>query len=188
MGAKIFIAVISLCLLALVAACGAEPSTKGPASPRAHSTTDVASSRALTTGASTQASSSSSSVEVFFPKLRKVEVTLLVVAQGEFFVDDDGCLRVDDVGARGDLGFVPLWTPQYELESEGDGIRVVDKKGHTVARVGEKVHMGGGAIGRKDLEEHAFLDERTMRELFERCSGKDYWLVSDRGVNLLSQE
>jgi hypothetical protein len=170
----------------LAAACGAQPATEGPASPRAASTTEVASSQAPTT--EDTLGSSSSSTEVFFPKLKQVEDTPLVVAQGEFFVDEDGCLRVDDVGARGELGFVPLWTPQYELESEGDGIRVVDKKGHTVARVGEKVHMGGGAIGRKDLEEHAFLDERTMRELFERCSGKDYWLVSDRGVNLLSQE
>ena len=50
--------------------------------------------------------------KVFFPKLEGLQPTPLLVAKGEFFSDDEGCLRLDDEGALGELGFVPLWTPQ----------------------------------------------------------------------------
>ena len=125
--------------------------------------------------------------EVFFPELKKAELTPLVVAKGKFFLGDRGCLRVNDPGAKGDLGFVPLWTPQYELGTGNDGIRILDGRGRVVARVGEKVIMGGGGIDRKTLEEHDFVDERPMRELFERCSGNDHWMVSNWEVRPTSQ-
>jgi hypothetical protein len=80
-----------------------------------------------------------------------------------------------------------LWAPQYELDTGGDGIRVLDKKGRVVARVGEKVIMGGGGIDRKTLKEHSFMGEQPMRELFERCSGNVYWMVLDGDMHLSSQ-
>ena len=48
--------------------------------------------------------------------------------------------------------------------------------------------MGGGGIDRQTLEGHALMGERPMRELFERCSGNDYWIVSDGDVHPTSPE
>ncbi len=124
---------------------------------------------------------------MFFPKLKRSVLTPLAVAKGKFFLDDEGCLRVDDAGANGKLGFVPLWTPQYELDTKGEGIRVLDRQGRVVARVGEEMYMGGGAIDRKTLKERGVLGERTLQELFDRCSGKDYWTVDAGDVHLVSQ-
>ena len=88
---------------------------------------------------------------------------------------------MNDPGAKCDLGFVPLWTPQYEPDTGNDGIRILDGRGRVVARVGEHVTMGGGGIDRKTLEERDFMEERSMRKLFGRCSGNDYWMVSNGG-------
>lgn len=120
---------------------------------------------------------------VFFPKLKKSVPTQLVVAIGELSVDERGCLRVDDEGARDDRGWTPLWTPQYELDTRGGGVQVLDAKGRVVARVGEEVRMGGGGIDRASLAESDFMDERLMRQLFERCPG-DYWIVFAGDVNI----
>ncbi len=78
-----------------------------------------------------------------------------------------------------------LWTPRYEPNTGGGSIRVLDRKGRTVAKVGEKVLVGGGALDRETLGEHDFMEERKMRKLFERCSGNDYWMVADGDVRLL---
>jgi len=76
-----------------------------------------------------------------------------VWAQGTLVVDAAGCMRVKD--PTYDPGYVPLWTPQYRVESEGDKIQILDGKGRVVGRVGEKISVAGSAIGRSDLEDRA---------------------------------
>ena len=124
---------------------------------------------------------------VFFPEVSRPADSPLLIARGAFFLDEAGCLRVADVTNRGERGYVPLWPPAYELETPDEGVRVTDGKGRVVARVGERVFMGGGGIDRETLEEYGFLDERTMRELFERCPGDNYWMVLGGDVRLPSQ-
>ena len=126
---------------------------------------------------------SSPDAEVFFPKLKKSVPTPLVMTIGELSVDEAGCLRVADKWARDERGWTPLWTPQYELDTRGGEVQVLDAKGRVVARVGEEVRMGGGGIDRASLEESNFMDERLMRQLFERCPG-DYWIVFAGDVNI----
>ena len=38
-------------------------------------------------------------------------------------------------------GYIPLWPPQYELDADGHGARILDGRGQIVARVGEEVDM-----------------------------------------------
>ena len=71
-----------------------------------------------------------------------------------------------------------LWPAKFGLDKRGGSIVVLDGEGRVVARVGDKVEMGGGAVDRRTLEGNEVLDEQTERELFERCPGT-YWLVSD---------
>jgi hypothetical protein len=123
---------------------------------------------------------------VFFPELVDPSDGPLLIARGEFSLDGAGRLRVGDVTTRGGLGYVPLWPPQYELET-GGAIRVLDGKGRVVAKVEEDGTMGGGGIDGETLEEYGYPGERTMGELFERCPGNDYWMVLGGTVWLSSQ-
>jgi hypothetical protein len=149
-------------------ACGADPAAEGPAKTQASGSTRT----------------SPSDAEVFFPELKKPHLTPLLPLVGKLLLDREGCLRVDDpTFAQDDPGYVPVWPPQYKPDAEGDDVRILDGKGRVVARVGEKVDMGGGEIDRATLEERNFMGERLARELFERCPGR-YWLISDGEVKI----
>jgi hypothetical protein len=82
-----------------------------------------------------------------------------------------------------DPGRVPLWPSGFELDTTGGKIRVLNGNGRVVARAGEEVVMGGGDVPREALEENDVLDERTKRELFERCPGV-YFLASPEGMRI----
>ncbi len=89
------------------------------------------------------------------------------------FVDEGGCLRLEHGG-----GFteVPIWPPRFDLRTEGGEVRVLDGEGGIVARVGDRVEMGGGEVW--SLAGIRSVDGRTRRELEERCPGP-YWLVGE---------
>ncbi len=70
---------------------------------------------------------------------------------------------------------MPVWQANYALGTEGEGIVVLEGEGRVAARVGAKVYMGGGEVGQA-LKGINAVDERTKRELSERCPGT-YWLV-----------
>ena len=72
---------------------------------------------------------------------------------------------------------VPLWPPGYEPSVGGDEFRVLDTEGRVVGRVGEMITMGGGGI-REEAPTEDVLDQRTKRELLERCQGT-YFLVQE---------
>jgi hypothetical protein len=54
---------------------------------------------------------------------------------------------------------------------------VLDDRGRTVGRVGEKVKLSGGKVTDQMVRTGAMVDGRTVRELLERCPS-DYFLVS----------
>jgi hypothetical protein len=73
-----------------------------------------------------------------------------------------------------------MWPSDYELDTEGDNLQILDGEGKVVAQVGERVSMGGGEVGvQKDL-----VDARTARELRERCPGGGYWVVTAVDVRM----
>lgn len=93
---------------------------------------------------------------------------------GYLVVDEAGCLRLTYSGSYNN---VLVWPPDYSLKAAGGEVLVLNEEGETVARVGDKVHLGGGEVG-TSLEGIEALSERTRRELQESCPGS-YWLVSE---------
>ncbi len=119
--------------------------------------------------------------EIFFPKQRPAKFGYEELQSGELVRDAEGCLRVRyEAGA-----VVPLWPPGYEPSVGGDEVRILDAEGRIVGRVGEMITMGGGGIREEALTEDV-LDQRTKRELLERCQGT-YFLVQEGTVRMPKQ-
>ncbi len=168
--------VLSLCLpcLVLLAACGPDPGAAS--SPEA--------TQAEPTKADLTEISSPTGEEVFFPQVRPTGGGFSAPEArggGLLILDEEGCLRMTIPGERPEEGEVPVWPLGFELDTtSGKEVRILDRRGRVVAEVGKKVVMGGGEIGKATLKENGILDERTWRELFERCPpGYGYWLVGE---------
>ena len=150
-------------IILAAAACGEGPAAQDPAT--------TSSSGEATTAASTAAG-------VFFPTQRPVNFGYEELQSGQLVRDAEGCLRVRyEAGA-----VVPLWPPGYEPSVGGDEVRILDAEGRIVGRVGEMITMGGGGIREEALTEDV-LDQRTKRELLERCPGT-YFLVQEGTVRI----
>ena len=117
---------------------------------------------------------------VFFPRQRPGGEAMMSETSGELVLDDEGCLRVKT--APKGPGATPVWPAGFELHKSGGEVSVVDEEGRVVARVGERVYVGGDEIPRDQIE---LADERMRRELFERCPG-DYWIVGSE-VKMLEE-
>ena len=181
MSGRIFNAMLSLCLLALLAACGTGPAAEGPATTRETGSTTVASSQAATTGAASYETEVFRGKEVFFPRQRKSGLGPSALGHGKLVVDEEGCIRMKPLPQ--DPGYVPIWPSDYELDTGGGKIQILNGKGKVVARVGEEVSMGGGQV---DVQKYV-VDARTARELRERCPGGGYWLVTEGFVRMPRQ-
>lgn len=92
-------------------------------------------------------------------------------ARGRLVLDEEGYSRV-----VGDDRVVPIWPADFDVECEGGEVLVLDRWGWIVARVGERVHMGGGGIGRESPVEGNVIDEEQKQKLLERRPGS-YFLV-----------
>ena len=172
---------LSLCLLALLVACGTGPTAEGPDTTRGTDSTTAASSQATTRGASSYETEVFRGKEVFFPRLRRSGLGPSALGHGKLVVDDEGCIRMKPLPQ--DPGFVPIWPSNYELDTEGDKIQILNAKGKVVAQVGEEVSMGGGQV---DVQRF-LVDARTARELRERCPGGGYWAVTEGFVRMPRQ-
>ena len=147
--------VLAACLA--LCGCGAEPPEGGPPADG----TPVGGS-----------SGTVPSAEIFFPRLKK-GAGFDALLDGRLVVDGAGCLRIGSGEST-----VPLWMRGWELETADGGPRVLDDRGRTVGRVGEKVKLGGGEVTDGMVEGGAMVGgRRTARELLERCPG-DYFLVT----------
>ena len=95
---------------------------------------------------------------------------------GRLVLDDRGCLRIAYAYERVTYDSVPVWPGDFGLNTEDNEVRVLDRKGRVVGRVGEKIKLGGGEISKGALQENDVVDKQMLHKLFERCPG-DYWLV-----------
>ena len=148
---------LALAALFLPAACGGGPGAKGD-----------------------ETTASSRDTGVLFPRQRPGTEALMSETSGELVLDDEGCLRVKTTPEG--PGATPVWPAAFESNTSGGEVSVLDGEGRVVARVGERVYMGGGEIPRHQIE---LADERMRRELFERCPG-DYWIVGSE-VKMLEE-
>jgi hypothetical protein len=152
--ARTLAAALTLAAVSL-AACGADPPTGG--------------------------GETTAPARVFFPQQPPGGESMMAETSGELVLDDEGCLRVK--ATPKDPGATPVWPADYELDANGDEIRVLDEEGRVAAKVGEEVYMGGGEIPKGQV---TLTDEQMLRELFERCPG-EYWIVGSE-VRMLHQQ
>ncbi len=96
------------------------------------------------------------------------------LAVGRLVVDDVGCLRLKDdrAGGRGDL---IVWPPGYSMTVEDGEIQIVRGDGQTVARVGDRVEMGGGQITPTSGSREAYEEKLKISE---KCMGP-LWIVGE---------
>lgn len=89
----------------------------------------------------------------------------------------DGCIRIQDEGDGSDDLIV--WPAEFDLHLEGDEVRILNGTGQTVARVGDRVEMGGGQV--PDSEE-----QRRKLNIPEECQGP-LWIVGE-GIERIDDE
>ena len=151
------VALLTLCLLALVSCEAGQPaqSSGEPQTARASSSPAVASSRVP---------------GVFVAERRPGGEYMLSEIRGELVLDERGCLRVRHRG----VSSVIVWPSGFEPERSDGGVRILDREGEVVAKVGEAVYMGGGGTPIRGSEA---VDDGTRRELLKRCPGS-YWVAA----------
>lgn len=82
---------------------------------------------------------------------------------------EDGCLRLQN---GTDEGYAAIWPFGFSFQVEGDEVTVLGREGESVARVGERILVGGGEMPGVTAEEIAPYVEQPVR-----CTGT-YWSVA----------
>jgi hypothetical protein len=85
----------------------------------------------------------------------------------------DGCLRIED-GHYAD-GWLVIWPSGSDIRVADDGIEVVNAEGKPVARVGEQLGAGGGAI--ENTRGMESINEMIPGMPIEGCRGP-YWVAA----------
>lgn len=148
----------ALAAVSLAAACGGDTPAQGP-------------DESATTKASGPTAGASSDVPgVFFAERRPGGEDMLSEIRGELVLDERGCLRVRYRGGSS----VIVWPTGFEPDRADGEVRVLDREGKVVARVGEAVDMGGGET---PIQGNKAVDDRTRQELLKRCPGA-YWVAA----------
>jgi len=88
-------------------------------------------------------------------------------------VEADGCLRIED-GYYAD-GWLVLWPFGSDIRVGDDRIEVINEDGRLVARVGEWMRAGGGAV--ENTSGMAGLDEMIPGMPIDGCNGP-YWVAA----------
>jgi len=114
----------------------------------------------------------------FFPQQEAV-VGERAVMEAEIFgtlVVVDDCIRVNH--NKSDTSYLLVWPPDFTLITDNDTIQILNGDDEIVARVGGKLHIGGGEV--KSL---SFFNKSMQKKLPPNCLGP-YWIVGDE-VNTL---
>ena len=112
---------------------------------------------------------------VFFPRQKPPINGYLTALLSGRLVADEGCLRVSSNKTR--KSFLVVWLPDLRPSTAGGAIRVLDARGRVVARVGQRVSFGGGAIeGARVPDDHT----RFIEGLPARCRGP-WWILGEIG-------
>lgn len=88
-------------------------------------------------------------------------------------VEVDGCLRIKD-GHYAD-GWLVIWPFGSDIRVAEDGIEIINEEGKPVARVGEQLGAGGGAI--ENTRGMQSIDEMILGMPIEGCRGP-YWVAA----------
>jgi hypothetical protein len=113
------------------------------------------------------------SLTPFFPVQKSGLDQMLSLAEGKLVLDN-GYLRIKRILALRFIGESDLliWPYGYSLRIEGKEIQVIDSDGQVVARVGDRIKVGGGEVPAEIVEKY------IGQPLPDDCKGP-YWIVSE---------
>ena len=94
------------------------------------------------------------------------------LAAGRVVVDDAGCIRLKD-SRTGNEGDLIVWPPGYSMRAEDGDIRIVRGDGQAIARIGDKVELGGGQVAPPSGPREAYAKQLKIPE---KCKGP-LWIV-----------
>lgn len=154
-----------LLVLSGATACGAEPNRDEAKTPAQGTSAPPA-----TKPSGASLASTSEVPKVLFAERRPGGGDMLAEIRGELVLDERGCLRVRYRGGSS----VIVWPTGFEPERADGEVRVLDREGKVVAKVGEAVYMGGGG---SPIRGNKAVDDRTRQRLLERCPGS-YWIAA----------
>lgn len=118
-----------------------------------------------------------SSSDLFFPVQKEPDPSYIypaALAEGKLVLDNSN-LRLKPSWGKGDVwskGELLVWPYGYSLRIMDKQIQVIDNDGQLVARVGDKIKVGGGEVPAEIVEEY------IGQPLPDDCEGP-YWLVSE---------
>jgi hypothetical protein len=109
---------------------------------------------------------------IYLPVQPPSEDSMMALLEGTL-VEVDGCLRIED-GHYAD-GWLVIWPFGSDVRVANDGIEVINEEGKPVARVGEQLGAGGGAI--ENTRGMESINEMIPGMPIEGCRGP-YWVAA----------
>jgi hypothetical protein len=91
---------------------------------------------------------------------------------GELTIVDD-CLRATNSDGR---SILPIWPHDFSLYVQGTEIQILDGDGYLVARVGDRLGIGGGEMSIAFA--NTMVDSYSTQLILDACPGP-YWLVGE---------
>ncbi len=110
---------------------------------------------------------------IYLPKQAPSGVSMAALMEGTL-VEVDGCLRLTDNSYPN--GFLIIWPYDSDIRVSDDRIEVINGEGQPVARVGQPLRAGGGAI--ENSRGMDSLDEVIPGMPIDGCEGP-YWVSAD---------
>jgi hypothetical protein len=113
----------------------------------------------------------------YFPVQKEPDPSYIypaALAEGKLVLDNSN-LRLKPSWGKGDVwskGELLVWPYGYSLRINGKQIQIIDNDGQLVARVGDKIKVGGGEVPAEIVEIY------TGKRPPDECPGP-YWLVSE---------
>jgi len=110
---------------------------------------------------------------IYLPKQAPSDMSMAALMEGAL-IEVNGCLRLSDDNYQN--GFLVIWRNDADLRINGDSIEVLDGRGQPIARVGQPLRAGGGAI--ESPMAYARLEETIPGLPIAACPGP-YWLIAE---------
>lgn len=108
---------------------------------------------------------------VAFPQLRMRSGAMMQALLSGTLTLADNCLRVTSDADK--TGHLVIWQADYYLHRKGDALEILDREGKPVARVGERIDLGGGSVPLSPE-----LSGQLKQPVPERCKGP-YWVMGE---------
>ncbi len=109
---------------------------------------------------------------IYLPKQAPTDMSMAALIEGDL-IEVNGCLRL--TSADYEHGFLVIWRNDADIRVAGDLIEVLDGRGQPIARVGQPLRAGGGAI--ESPTGYGRLEESIPGLPIEGCPGP-YWVIA----------